>query len=97
MWNIIDKKIFKRIFDHTFETLSNKLIHTTNKEENEIIVNDIKKNKDKLYKKDETDPFYNYVIQPSDRRIDVIDAVNLIIHFSETIQLDLVWKIQNKK
>ena len=32
--NIIDKKIFKRIFGHTFETLANKLINTTNKEEN---------------------------------------------------------------
>ena len=28
--NIIDKKIFKRIFGHTFETLANKLINTTN-------------------------------------------------------------------
>ena len=88
--NIIDEKLFEQIFGHTFETLANKLINTTNKEENQIIVDDIKKNKDKLYKKDETDPFNDYVIQPSDRRIDLIDAVNLILDFNETIQLDLV-------
>ena len=47
--NIIDKKIFEQIFGHTFETLANKLINTTNKEENQITVNNIKENKEKLY------------------------------------------------
>ena len=41
--NIIDKKLFKQIFGHTFETLANKLINTTNKEENQIIVKNIEK------------------------------------------------------
>ena len=50
--NIIDKKIFEQIFGHTFETLANKLINTTNKEENQIIVNNINKNKEKLCKKE---------------------------------------------
>ena len=39
--NDIDEKLFEQIFDHTFVTLANKLINTTNKEENQIIVNDI--------------------------------------------------------
>ena len=43
--NIIDEKLFKQIFCHTFETLANKLINTTKKEENQIIVNNINKNK----------------------------------------------------
>ena len=43
--NIIDKKLFEQIFCHTFETLANKLINTTKKEENQIIVNNINKNK----------------------------------------------------
>ena len=47
--NIIDKRLFKQIFDHAFETLANKLINTTNKEENQITVNNIKENKEKLY------------------------------------------------
>ena len=88
--NIIGKKLFKRIFGHTFETLANKLINTTNKEENQIIVNNIIENKEKLYEKDKTDPFYNYVIQPSNRCNNLIDAINLILDFNKTIQLDLV-------
>ena len=43
MSNIIDEKLFEQIFDHTFVTLANKLINTTKKEENQIIVSDIKK------------------------------------------------------
>ena len=80
--NIIDKKLFKQIFGHTFETLANKLINTTNKEENQIIVNNIEKNKDKLY---EMDPFYDYVIQPSSRRVDLTDAIGFILDFNKTI------------
>ena len=38
MSNEIDKKSFKKIFGHTLETLTNKLINTTNKEKNQIIV-----------------------------------------------------------
>ena len=43
MSNQIDKDLFKQIFDHQFETLADKLINTTNKEEIQIIVNNIKK------------------------------------------------------
>ena len=57
--NIIDKKLFKQIFGHTFETLANKLINTTNKEENQIIVNNIKESKEKLYKECETSYGYD--------------------------------------
>ena len=32
----------------------------------------------------------DYLIQPSDRHIDLVEAVNLILSFNETIQLDLV-------
>ena len=67
--NEIDEKLFEQIFGHKFETLANKLINTTNKEENQIIVNNISKNKAKLYEEDKTGPFYDYVIQPSDRGI----------------------------
>ena len=57
MLNEIDE-----VFGHKFE-LANKSINTTNKEENQIIVNNIEKNKDKLYEKDD---FYDYVVQPGD-------------------------------
>ena len=61
MSNEIDKKLFKQIFAHTLETLANKLINTTSKEENQIIVNNINKNKDKLYEEKSGD----WVIQPN--------------------------------
>ena len=74
MSNEIDKKRFKQIFGHTLETLANKLINTTNKQKsnkNQIIVENIEKNKDKLF---ETDSFDNdWVIQPSDQRINLND------------------------
>ena len=80
--NIIDKKLFKQIFRHKFGTLANKLVNTTNKEKNQIIVNNINKNKEKLHKEDD---FRDYVIQPSNRRIHLFDAINLILDLNETI------------
>ena len=41
--NEIDENLFEQIFDHKFETLANKLINTTNKEENQIIAKNINK------------------------------------------------------
>ena len=83
--NDIDKNLFEEVFGHNSVTLANKLINTTNKEENQIIVNDINKNRDKLY---EHNGFHNYVIQSSSKRIDLIDAAKPILKFNETIQLD---------
>ena len=59
-------------------------MNTTNKEENQIIVNNINKNKDKLYEQDDFSDDQN------DQHINLIDAVDLILNFNETIQLDLV-------
>ena len=87
MSNDIDEKLFEHIFGHTLETLLNKLISITNKEQNQIIVNNIDKNKDKL---DKQDGFSDQVIQPNDQRINLINAIDLILNFNETIQLDLV-------
>ena len=51
MSNDIDKKLFEQIFGHTLIKLADKLINTTNKEENQIIVKNIEKNKDKISNK----------------------------------------------
>ena len=56
--NIIDKKLFEQIFGHTLIKLADKLINTTNKEENQIIVKNIEKNKEKLFEEYKTD--YGY-------------------------------------
>ena len=80
--NEIDEDLFKQIFDHKFETLANKLINTINKEENQIIVKIIEKNKDKH---SEMDEFNDWVIQPSDRRINLKDSIDLILDFNEEL------------
>ena len=87
MSNEIDKDLFEKKFDHKFEILANKLINTTNKEENQIIVKNINKNKEKLYK---MNSFYDWVIQPNSQHINLNDFIKLILYFNETIQLDLV-------
>ena len=43
MSNEIDEKLFEQIFGHTLRKLTDKLINTTNKGENQVIVNSIKK------------------------------------------------------
>ena len=75
----LTKKLSEQIFGHALETLANKLINTTNKEENQIIVNNINKTKDKLY---EQDYFSDWVIQPNDQRINLIGAIDFILSFN---------------
>ena len=59
MSNETDEDLFEQIFDHKFETLAIKLINTTNKEEKQITVKNIEKNKDKLF---EMDKFNDWTI-----------------------------------
>ena len=49
MSNEIDEKLFEQIFGNALIKLADKLINTTNKKENQIIVKNINKNKDKIY------------------------------------------------
>ena len=49
MSNEIDKKLFEQLFGHTLIKLADKRINTTNTKENQIIVKNINKNKEKLY------------------------------------------------
>ena len=69
--NIINEKLFEQIFGHTLIKLANKVINTTNKEENQIIINSINKNIDKLHEMDD------------DEWVDLYDAANLILDFNE--------------
>ena len=86
MSNEIYEKLFEQIFGRTLIKLADKLVNTINKEENQIIVNDVHKNKDKLFKKDE---FGDWVIQ-AQQRSDLKFTLDLIVNFNEAIQLDLV-------
>ena len=82
MSNEIDEQLFEEIFGHTLLKLIDKLINTTNKEENQRIANSINKNKDKLFKTDEN---YDWVIQPNRQRINLLDIINLILNFNEKL------------
>ena len=64
MSNEIDEKLFEQIFGHTLIKLADKLINTTNKEENQIIIKNINANKKKLDEQKKAMPF-DYVFQPA--------------------------------
>ena len=79
----LDEKLFEEIFGHTFAALGVKLINTTSKEENQMLVNDIKINRDKIF---EQDKFSKLVINPVYKRGDLLDTVKVILEFNQTIQ-----------
>ena len=81
----LDQQLFKKIFAHTFAALADKLINTTKKEEKQILIKDIKENRDKIY---EQDDFSNFVIKPGYKRGDLLDAVKIIINGNEVLSLD---------
>ena len=82
MSNDIDEKLFEQMFGHTLIKLADKLINTTNKEENQIIVKNIEKNKNKLF---ETSEFGDWVIQPNSQRINLLYTIDLILDFNEEV------------
>ena len=48
--NDLNEQLFEKIFDHTSAALVDKLINTIGEEENKLIIDDIKKNRDNIYK-----------------------------------------------
>ena len=77
------------MFGLTSVKLADKLINTTSKEENQILINDIEKNKDKIFEQEE---YSKFVIEPTYKRDDLFDTLKIILIFNETIQLDLTKK-----
>ena len=78
--NDLDKQLFEKIFGHTFAELVDKLIDKIGEEENKIIIDNIKENRDKIYKQDECS---NFVIQPTYKRGDLLVAIKIILNFNE--------------
>ena len=50
IFNDIDDNLFKEIFGFTSVKLADKLLNTTSKEENQMLVNDIESNRDKNFR-----------------------------------------------
>ena len=57
VFNDVDDNLFKEIFGLTSVKLVDKLLNTTSKEENEMLINNIKKNEDKIFEQDEFSKF----------------------------------------
>ena len=86
IFNDVDNNLFKEMFGLTSVKLADKLINATSKEENQMLINDIEKNRDKIFEQDE---YSKFVIQPAHKRGDLLDTVKITLKFNETIQLNL--------
>ena len=78
--NEIYENLFEQIFGRTLIKLADKLINTTNKKEHQIIVKNILKSKDKIFKKY---CFGDWEIKSSDQCINLKDTIDLILDFNE--------------
>ena len=83
IFNDVDDNLFKEIFGFTSVKLADKLINTTSKEENQMLINDIEINRDKIF---EQDKYGKFVIQPTHKRSDLLHTVKVILEFNKTIQ-----------
>ena len=75
IFNDVNNDLFKEIFGHTSVKLADKLINTTSKEENQMLINDIEINRDKIFEQD--------------KRGDLLDTVKVILRFNEVLSLYL--------
>ena len=80
--NDVNDNLFKEIFGFTSVKLADKLINTTRREENQILINDVKTNRDKIFEQE----YGKFVIQPAHKRDDLLDTVKVIQQFNKTIQ-----------
>ena len=85
-FNDVHDNLFQEIFGHTSVKLADKLINITSKEENQMFINDIEINRDKIF---EQDKYGKFVIQPTHKRGDLLDTVRVILRFNEILSLDL--------
>ena len=85
-FNDVDDNLFEEIFGLTSVKLADKLINITSKEENQMFINDIEINRDKIF---EQDKYGKFVIQPTHKRGDLLDTVRVILRFNEVLSLDL--------
>ena len=83
--NDLDEKLFEKIFGYTFAALVDKLINIIDKEENQIIIDDIENNRGKIFEQDE---YSKFVIQPAYKRGDLKDAIKIILEINELLTLD---------
>ena len=74
IFNDVNDNLFKEIFSLTSVKLADKLINTANKEENQMFINDFKKNEDNIFEQDE---FSKFIIRPVYKRLNILDVAKL--------------------
>ena len=80
--NDLDEQLFEKIFGYTFAALLDKLINTIDKEENEIIIDDIESNRKKIFEE------YKFDKSVIKQRGDLSDAAEIILEINELLILD---------
>ena len=80
--NDIADNSFEKIFGCKFATLVDKLINTTSKEENQIIIKDIENNRNKFYEE------YKFDKSIFKQYGNLHDAVEIILEINELLTLD---------
>ena len=84
--NDVDDNLFKEIFSFTSVELADKLINTTSKEDNQMLIDYIEIKRHKIF---EQDKYSKPVIQPPHKRADLLDTIKVLLDFNKTIQLYL--------
>ena len=82
IFNDFDDNLFTEIFGFTSVELADKLINTTSKEDNQMLIDHIEIKRDKIYEQVNG----QYVIQPPHKRTHLLDTVKVILDFNKTIQ-----------
>ena len=83
IFNDVDDNLFTEIFGlSSVKLVVSKLINTTSKEDNQVLVDLIKTSKDKIFKQE----YSKYLIQPAHKRGDLLDTVKVIQQFNGRIQ-----------
>ena len=80
--NDVDDNLFKEIFGFTSVELADKLINTTSKEDNQMLIDHIETKKGKISEQ----KYSKFMIQPAYKRYDLADTVKVILEFNKTIQ-----------
>ena len=78
----VDDNLFKEIFGFTSVELPDKLINTTSKENNQMLIDHIETKKGKISEQ----KYSKFMIQPAYKRYDLADTVKVILEFNKTIQ-----------
>ena len=82
IFNDVDDNLFDEVFGVKSVKLANKLINTTSKEDNQMLIDHIEIKRDKILKQ----LYGQYVIQPPHKRTDLLDTVKVILDCNKTIQ-----------